>query len=580
MYTYVNFLRRYRTFWHFLLSYPKKLWVFGFVLVSAAVIESIQPYFYKLFVESIQTGMYSSVVTILCVYIAVRLVGMLTDTLSFALGDLVVIPAARDARVGAVQKIQDLDLAFHLSKSTGSLISNIRRGDNAFFSLFDSLVQLVKISVNFIVVLVFFGTTNWQVALLMFSSFAVNALLARFVILNNITKRRNFNDKEDEVSGLIVDNLLNFETVKYFAKESWELNRLKLSFVEWVKGLWNYSLSFRVIDIAVGTAGNIGLFLILIFCANAAGHGQITAGEFVMILGFVSSFYPRFFEVIFSIRNMAKNYVDIDHYFALFDQDTLVKEPKSPQTISNFNGEIEFKNISFSYPEGKRGAINNLSLKIRGGQSIALVGKSGVGKTTLVKLLMRFYDVDDGEILVDGINIKDMGKSYLRSLMGIVPQDPNMFNDTIAYNIGYSKNNATQKEIIAAAKMANLHDFIETLPKKYNTVVGERGVKLSGGQKQRLAIARMILSDPGIIIFDEATSQLDSESEKFIQDAFWKAAKDKTTIIIAHRLSTVVKADKIVVMEDNKIKEIGSHQELYNKEGSLYRHFWDLQTAS
>lgn len=576
----MNFLRRYRTFFRFLLGYPKKLSFFVAILIIAATIESIQPYFYKLFVESIQTGSYASVLNILYVYIAVRIVGMLMDTLSYAAGDLVVIPAGKDARVGAIQKIQDLDLAFHLSKSTGSLISNIRRGDNAFFSLFDSFVQLTKISVNFVVVLIFFGTTNWQVALLMFVSFAINALLARFVILNNIKKRRYFNDREDEVSGLIVDNLLNFETVKYFAKENWELNRLKKSFVGWVKGLWDYSLSFRVIDITVGTAGNIGLFLILLFCTNAAGHAKISAGEFVMILGFLSSFYPRFFEVIFSIRNMAKNYVDIDHYFALFDQDTLVKEPEKPQLIHKFTGEIDFKNISFSYPDGKRGAIKDLNLKIRGGQSIALVGKSGVGKTTLVKLLMRFYDVDSGEIMIDGINIKDMGKTYLRSFMGIVPQDPNMFNDTIAYNIGYSKTDTTQKEIVAAAKMANLHDFIETLPKKYETVVGERGVKLSGGQKQRLAIARMILSNPGIIIFDEATSQLDSESEKCIQDAFWKAAKDKTTIIIAHRLSTVVKADKIIVMENNKIKEIGSHKELFNKKDSLYRHFWNLQTAS
>jgi len=312
---------------------------------------------------------------------------------------------------------------------------------------------------------------------------------------------------------------------------------------------------------------------------NQATRGVIQVSDFVMILGFVSAFYPRFFEFIYNFRNIAKNYTDIDNYFSIFDQEVQVKDPAAPKKLGQVDGEVEFKNVTFSYPEGKRGAVKNINLRIRAGQSIALVGSSGVGKTTLVKLLMRFYDVSSGQILIDDIDIKEMEKSYLRSLMGVVPQDPNMFNDTIAFNIGYGNPEATIKEIVAAAKMARLHDFIESLPKKYDTLVGERGVKLSGGQRQRLAIARMILSNPQIIIFDEATSQLDSESEKYIQEAFWKAAQGKTTIIIAHRLSTVVKADKIVVMESQKIKEIGSHKELYHKKDSLYRHFWDLQTA-
>lgn len=213
-----------------------------------------------------------------------------------------------------------------------------------------------------------------------------------------------------------------------------------------------------------------------------------------------------------------------------------------------------------------------------------MVGASGSGKTTLVKLLMRFYDPDKGYITIDKINIKDINKKNLRSAIGVVPQEPILFNNTVSYNIAYGlprgkagKNRATLKEVKAASKMANIDDFIESLPLKYKTIVGERGVKLSGGQKQRLAIARMILSDPAIIIFDEATSQLDSESEKLIQDAFWKVAKDKTTIIIAHRLSTVMRADKIVVMKDGRIIETGSHKQLLAKKDSLYSHFWNLQ---
>jgi len=575
----MNFLGRFKTFVGFLLAYPLRFAGFFLLLILSAVADSIQPYFYKLFVEAVSSGILQSVFGVLLGYITIRFVSLLLDIASWMAADRVVIPAGKDARLGAVRKIQDLDLAYHQSKSTGGLISCIRRGDGAFFSLFDSCVQLTRITVNFIVVLIFFSSFNYSIAALMFGSFAINALIARFVIKNNIGKRKAFNKSEDEISGLIVDNLLNYETVKYFAKEKWEAERLQKSFVGWVQSLWRYALSFRVIDITVGTAGNIGLFLILLFSLDQTVKGLISISDFVMILGFISSFYPRFFELIFSIRNIAKHFADLDKYFDIFDQKTQVMDPLVSQTIEHVKGEIEFKNITFTYPEGKKGAVKNIDLKIRAGQSIALVGESGVGKTTLVKLLMRFYDATEGEITIDDVNIKNLSKSYLRSLMGVVPQDPNLFNDTISFNIGYGRPGATHKEIVASAKMARLHDFIKSLPKKYETVVGERGVKLSGGQRQRLAIARMILSDPDIIIFDEATSQLDSESEKYIQEAFWKAAKDKTTIIIAHRLSTIIKADKIVVMDKNTIKEIGSHQELLGRKDSLYRHFWNLQTA-
>ncbi|MBI3954779.1 ATP-binding cassette domain-containing protein, partial [Candidatus Collierbacteria bacterium] len=207
----------------------------------------------------------------------------------------------------------------------------------------------------------------------------------------------------------------------------------------------------------------------------------------------------------------------------------------------------------------------------------ALVGRSGAGKTTVVKLLMRFYDVEKGAITIDKINIKDFTKSQLRSFIGVVPQEPILFNNTIGYNIGYGVDKASAKEIKTAARMANLGNFIETLSEKYETNVGERGIKLSGGQKQRLAIARMILSNPDIIIFDEATSNLDSESEKLIQEAFWQIAKNKTTIIIAHRLSTIMRADRIIVMDCGKIIEMGSHRDLLTKKNGLYKHFWDLQ---
>jgi ATP-binding cassette subfamily B protein len=265
----------------------------------------------------------------------------------------------------------------------------------------------------------------------------------------------------------------------------------------------------------------------------------------------------------------------------VLDEKILVSDPKKPIAITGrVAGEIEFKGISFNYPENNKSAVSEIDLKIGAGQSVALVGSSGVGKTTLVKLLLRFFDPTSGAITIDGVDIRKIKKSLLRAMMGVVPQEPIMFNNTIGYNIAYGLPNATAREIVAAARMANLADFIETLPKKYETSVGERGVKLSGGQKQRLAIARMILKNPDIIVFDEATSQLDSATEKLIQDAFWQAAKNKTAIVIAHRLSTIIRAEKIVVMEKGRIVEVGTHRQLISNKGGLYTNFWKLQSLA
>jgi ATP-binding cassette subfamily B protein len=365
-----------------------------------------------------------------------------------------------------------------------------------------------------------------------------------------------------------------------FAKEGQELVRLGNKFRQWFRALWGYANSFRMIDLTIGVTGNVSLFLVMLVGLGQLSRAQISVGDYIMIFAFMMNFYPQFFELVYNFRNVAKHQTDINKYFSILNEETRVKDPQLPLKKTSVEGEIEFKGVDFGYPEGKEGAIKNLNLIIRQGQSIALVGHSGAGKTTLVKLLMRFYDPDKGQILIDGVDIKKFSKSGLRNLMGVVPQEPILFNNTIGYNIAYGAKRPSKQEIIASAKMANLDDFIKSLPKKYETQVGERGVKLSGGQKQRLAIARMILSDPDIIIFDEATSQLDSESEKKIQQAFWKAAENKTTIIIAHRLSTVARADKIAVMKDGRIVEIGSHRELLLKANSLYTKFWRLQTIN
>lgn len=560
----------------------KRRVVFGIFLlfvISAAVINNILPVFYKLFVDAIPGLNFNKLLIILLLYLGARLGQMLLQNLAFLFGDLLMIDSAVDARTTIFKHVQDLDFAFHTNKSTGGLISAFKRGDNSFFDLYHTIhFRIIRVFVGFGIMLYFFSSLNILIAILSIVSFVLSLIAAWWLLKKNLGSRREFVRQDDRVSAVIVDNLINFETVKLFAKEVWEQKKLLRTFRTWKKALWDFGISFRYFDLTMGTIIHTSVFLILFISLKLTVQEQMSLGDFVLVVGFVNAFFPQVFDLAWGFRDLAKRYVDIDRYFSLLSEPVVVKDPKNPIKLDKVNGEIEFKNVHFSYKGGQKNALHGVSLKIRQGQSVALVGRSGSGKTTMVKALMRFYDLDRGKITVDDIDISKITKSHLRSFMGVVPQEPILFNNTIGYNIAYGDARADKQKIRAAAKLANIDDFIMSLPKRYKTNVGERGIKLSGGQKQRLAIARMILSDPEIIIFDEATSHLDSESEKLIQDAFWKAAKNKTTIVIAHRLSTIMRADKIVVMDKGKIVEIGSHKELLDKK-SLYKHLWQLQSG-
>lgn len=569
-----------KTFYQF--ETKKKGWFGAFMAINitAAVVSGVYPYFYKIFIDEIPNLNYERLLTILISFVVIRYAGLLLSSFSHHVGDVVLLPATVDARVKILKHIQNLDFAFHANKSTGSLISAMKRGDGAFFALHHAInFRILRVIIGFFVMMYFFSSLDLRIAGLVLLALLVNLLITKFIVGYNIKTRKDFNKKEDNISAVILDNIINFETVKLFAKESWEISRLRKTFVPWLKSFWRYIWSFRILDLSVGTLVELSIFVILLFTLKLSVNKELSVGDFALILGFVNSFFPRFFDLVWGFRDIAKNYADIQKYFGILDYDIEVKDPEKPVIIDGVRGEIEYKKVSFTYDDEFDNAIKNINLHIRQDQSVALIGRSGSGKTTLVKLLLRFYDVQKGAITIDGVDIKDLNKSTLRSFIGVVPQEPIMFNNTIEFNIGYGSASSNKKELIAAAKIANLHKFVESLPRKYKTNVGERGIKLSGGQKQRLAIARMILSDPEIVIFDEATSQLDSENEKMIQDAFWKATKNKTTIIIAHRLSTAMRADKIIVLEGGKIVEEGSHKSLLNNKDSLYKYLWDLQTA-
>ncbi|MGA3292298.1 MAG: ABC transporter ATP-binding protein [Candidatus Microgenomates bacterium] len=567
-----------KTFYKFVARRKLVFIVFVMLFILSQVLGSVTPYFYKLFTDAIPSLDFLKLVIILAAYITVSMIALILEVSAMRMGDQIIVREGANARSTIFKYVQDLDFSFHSSKSTGSLISAFKRGDSAFFGLFfDIHYRILSVIVSFFVLAYFFLQFGWSFIALIILSFAIALFAMKFLIKNNVEKRNIANDEEDNVSAIITDNLMAYETVKLFAKEKAELGRLNLAFIPWKTKSLDYQRSFRSIDLVMGIIINLSMFAILLLTLHSTIVAKLTIGDFVMIAAFISSFFPRLWELVWGLRDVAKDFADIEKYFGLLNYQIDVKDPEKPIRIDHVFGEIIFDKAKFAYGNRSRNAIDGINLKIDQGLALALVGRSGSGKTTLVKLLMRFYDLQEGSIMIDGINIKDFKKNTLRGFIGMVPQEPILFNNTIAYNIGYGKVKPKLSEIRFAANMANIDDFIQSLPKKYETEVGERGVKLSGGQKQRLSIARMILSDPDIIIFDEATSQLDSESERLIQDAFWKARRGKTTIIIAHRLSTIMKADRIVVMEKGKIVEEGTHKGLLAKKDSLYSHFWNLQ---
>jgi ATP-binding cassette subfamily B protein len=574
----IKILKRFYKFF-----FQKKGWavVFVILIIASPIIDSISPYFFKLFVDAIPSFNEVLTLKILITFILFRFAAMLVNIGMHQVGDILGVDAGANAMSTVFSHIHRLDFAFHSSKSSGSLISAFKRGDGAFWNLFFSIhFRIIDVLVRFFVLLYFFRNLNLQIFFAIIFTFVLTLLVTGVFIKFNIATRRRVNEYEDEISGVIVDNLINFETVKLFAKESWEQNRLKQIQNIWKKAVWKYLYTFRGFDLAMGIVINGSMFFIILYSLKLTIGRVFSVGDFVLVAAFLQSFFPQLFELVWGFRDIAKSYTDMQRYFSLLDNEVKILDPEKPVKVKNLKGEIELKKVTFAYDKNRNKALKEVSLKIRQGQSVALIGRSGAGKTSFTKLLLRFFDPDRGVITVDGIDIKKFTKSQLRSFFGVVPQEPVLFNNTIGYNIKYAKPNATHEEVRAASKIANIYDFILSLPEGFETQVGERGIKLSGGQKQRLAIARMILSDPKIIIFDEATSQLDSESEKLIQEAFWKASYGKTVIIIAHRLSTIQRADKIIVLEKGRIVEEGSHKDLLSRENSLYSHFWNLQLKS
>jgi ABC-type transport system involved in Fe-S cluster assembly fused permease/ATPase subunit len=485
--------------------------------------------------------------------------------------------AVRQLANRTFRHLHNLSLKFHLERRTGGLNRVIERGVNgvdtilrmAILNMIPTAIELVMIAG---LVAWYFG---WVYVAVLFVMVVAYVWFTFFATEKRLAIRRDMNESDTEANSKAVDSLLNFETVKYFGNEDLEARRFDASMARYERAAVRTYTTLGFLNSGQAIIFSTGMVVCMLLAARDVSQGILTVGDFVMINAIlIQLFMPlNFMGMVY--REIKQGLVDMETMFALLKEPAEIVDEPGAKPLHVENGAIAFKNVSFAYEPG-RPILKDISFDVPPGKMVAIVGPSGAGKSTISRILFRFYEVNQGEVTIDGQNIRDVTQSSLRAAIGMVPQDTVLFNDTIEYNIRYGRPDATEAEVHEAARLAQIDGFILALPQGYDSLVGERGLKLSGGEKQRVAIARTILKAPPILMLDEATSALDSHTEKEIQDALEQVARDRTSLVIAHRLSTVVHADNIIVLEQGRIVEQGRHADLLAKDG-LYASLWARQ---
>jgi ATP-binding cassette, subfamily B, heavy metal transporter len=485
--------------------------------------------------------------------------------------------AQRTVALETFRHLHTLSLAFHLDRQTGGLSRVIERGTRAIqtvlsFMLFNILPTLLEI---FLVTGILYKKFNWKFASITFVTVG-SYIVFTFLITNWRTKfRRSMNDRDTEANSKAIDSLLNYETVKYFVNEEHEYKRYDTSLEQYQNEAILSQSSLSLLNVGQGIIVGIGLVGVMWMAAQGMVDGVLSIGDFVLVNTLLIQLFIPLGFLGFVYREVNQGLIDMEKMFELLILHADVPDREGAPDLKVGDAAVEFEHVNFSY-NPDRPILKDVSFRIPANHTVAIVGPSGSGKSTIARLLFRFYDVTGGAIKVANEDIRAVTQRSLRRSIGIVPQDTVLFNDTIGYNIQYGRPEASESEVVAAARLAQIHSFVESLPKKYSTPVGERGLKLSGGEKQRVAIARTVLKAPEILIFDEATSALDSHTEKEIQASLREVSKNRTTLVIAHRLSTIVDADEIIVLKDGRIIERGRHASLLAAHGE-YAAMWQKQ---
>ena len=553
----------------------------GCLILSKVAIVGM-PLVLKEIVDSLDRGQMANQVlmlplVLLLVYGGLRLFSSLFNELRDAIFARVRYHAMRVISQRVLKHLYTLSLGFHLDRKTGGITRDLERGTNSLSSILNYLVfNIIPTAAEFIfVAIILLSQYEAKFAIITFATVAAYIGFTLAVTNWRMHFRHEMNAFESQANSSAVDGMLNYETVKYFTNEDYELQRYDNTLSQWEHAAIKSQNSMSALNFGQGSVIGVGVTIMMILAAQGVVDGVMTMGDLVLVNAMMLQlFLPlNFLGIIY--RALKYALADMDLMLKLLDTKAEIADAEDAKTLKIDQARISFDHVSFSYHPDRK-ILDDVSFDIEPGQKVAIVGPSGAGKSTLARLLFRFYEVNDGSIQIDGQNINAVSQQSLRQNIGIVPQDTVLFNDSIEHNIRYAKLDASEDEIKRAAEMANMHHFIQSLPEGYDTVVGERGLKLSGGEKQRMAIARVVLKNPKILVFDEATSSLDSHSEQQILVSLKAVASHHTTLVIAHRLSTIVDADKILVLKNGKLTEQGTHQQLLAEQG-LYKHLWDLQ---
>ncbi|WP_299398878.1 ABC transporter ATP-binding protein/permease [Pelagibius sp.] len=517
---------------------------------------------------------------LLLAYGSVRVAALAFGELRDALFARVAQNAVRRVALATFRHIHALSLRFHLERQTGGLSRAIDRGTKGiefllFFTAFSVIPTLIEIALACGILWALF---DWRFAVIPLVTIAGFVVFTFKVTEWRIEIRKRMNDADNDANTKSIDSLLNYETVKYFGNEGHEASRYDVALAGYEKASIKSRTSLSLLNVGQSIIIAIGITLLMILAAQGVVAGTMTVGDFVMVNAYLLQLAMplNFLGTVY--REIKQSLIDLETMFKLLKSDAEVTDKPGAPALALQGGEVVFDHVSFGY-DPRRPILKDVSFTVKAGDTVAIVGPSGAGKSTISRILFRFYDVLEGAVKIDGQDLREVTQDSLRAAIGIVPQDTVLFNDTVGYNVAYGRPEASEAEMVEAAKLAQIRDFVEGLPDGYATTVGERGLKLSGGEKQRVAIARTILKGPQILLFDEATSALDTKTEREIQASLKEVSRDRTTLVIAHRLSTVVEADEILVLEQGRIVERGKHEVLLTQHG-VYAQMWARQQAA